>query len=1057
MSLTNKPASHAGFTRHRHRASTASLISTAASVVAPPPNITKDTGLSSRPHAHLRPAISICWGYTGRYHGRSNRPASASQPAFSVTSASHTDNAVAAVIIQVRTVTGGSILHDGYVLRRVQAETRTVSVRGLSSFGGDDRRFPPSSPKKPTEEELEEQGERNNDEADAKSTVSPWGGKRGGRDFVSELQLPPDYESRFLSWKEKEQEKLMKRFRKEFEEQEAKALKELAKRLEKEREEQGEKEEKEKKERREKEKEIERERRHEENKRDRIVEVKDGGSGKPETKSIPQPIPLLHPFSKFPQHQKEEHSQAAYREQRAQPKAAPEISLPGGAHAEAVTLTAEEVGSEVTSLPLENPSVVTLTPSTTPTGVSPLQEGGLRVSQAQEGPKPPAPQQKAQIPEVPIASQVAEVVDMLETPVAPAESMENVAAVESIPATVSETSSSADVEIANISEAEIKEDISIPANDNVDAASVEAEETSLEPVEAEAEALEAVEEEPRSLKEATSEEDVSLIEEAVGQPVEPIAEPEIAAHTLPIVSASSIPTPAVPEVDASAPALLPTADSAAVVENAPEPSPPATLDFSPIILAELSQMQKSLADVTGVVNKLDSTMDYELNSVLIQLRLWRREVEKLALKSGAAQPSLFLEDVQEIAEKPQVAPQSPVEYKILTISPDPPHHLLTTDLTVASGNAPVGTPGKSIQEFLPSLKSPYLFLQHVPTLTSEGWELVSGAEEMLVFRRKATQAASPAVEAPPQQESLAELLAEAEVSDFQPQPVVEEPTTVFEASSSGYNIRGIGGILKPQKPLRPYYNTEHLQFQGHGLGGIAGDGVSFSHGVNPVDMTPREATSVNEETDEKLVDEERERLLEWESKRTDAINSMQAALSETPRTVEAPTPSPAPISEETFEEKIKLNEAVEAQAATIKPEDTEAAPSSTEPEIAPGEEAGKKKKGSRTGRFFKRLGWLIVWGGAGLLVVKEVGYWSAQAAAKKKLEDATASGVVSAAPPATSGSVDRFGVEPPPYFSREGGAVRPGSRYSWSDREKRAEGGERFVGRNWGEGPSPSR
>ena len=518
-----------------------------------------------------------------------------------------------------------------------------------------------------------------------------------------------------------------------------------------------------------------------------------------------------------------------------------------------------------------------------------------------------------------------------------------------------------------------------------------------------------------------------------------------------------LPTPTIPSSAPRGPPFGEPPIAVAEPNLAPKTVPTTPETFT----VELSEIKDTLSQVTNVVTKLDSTMDYELNSILIQLRLWRRELERLSSTSGivpAGHQKLFIKDTKEVPESQKNTDNVPMEYKILTLSPTPPYHLLTTDLTVANTNTWT-TERNNISEFLPNLKEPYLFLQHLPNLTSEGWELVSGGAEMLMFIRKPRQIPSPVNTA-----------GSTEPTSTDVNPPTSEPTTVFESSSTGFSSSPNGtGILKPDKHLMYDYNDDgHLHFYGHGLGGIAGDGVSFSSvgvRVNPIDMTTydNDIYANPSATDDgkpspvtPSVEDEHEERTRWDEKRSSAVKSMREGLG-LASGEENPAPAP-PSTAVIAADKILTEPNTSAAELTNVVENTQTKADQTEAEgeaqvlvevktadntihgqappgesiareetsalgtTASAEEQGSSKKKGGGGAFFRRLGWTIVAIGAGTVLVKEVGYW---------YEDAEEKGVDTGRAGFSSTSGSDVAIPETSW-----GAVRPGQRYIWSERDR---------------------
>ncbi|KAF8426215.1 hypothetical protein EV426DRAFT_572683 [Tirmania nivea] len=836
--------------------------------------------------------------------------------------------------------------------------------------------------------------------------------------------LSPDYESRFLMWKEKEQRKLLERLRKEFEEQE----KELLDRQRKEAEEKEKREwklwKKEFKEARGFEKALREEDRMKELEKERQMRnsehVKDG------SKTVPHPVPVLHPYSRVPIYEKEtvdaeetaevrrkgvDKDAVAYREQKGQPGK-------GGVEEIESPLVVEAAGEGVVD------PVVGLEATRAPVGVDPLNREGLSVTQATDSPAMGLPD----------TEKVGE-------------------------------------EVSDVVPSELDQGAQPPSSTQI----VEEKLSEVEPTSKPEEAGNS----PLLVESEAESADQGLRPELI--PEEPAAEsaPEISAPTTeggPVLA----PPPPSPPAEEPVEAPAPSVEAAPKIEEVtPPPTPahevPAATPPPESITAELSQIKESLSQVTNVVSKLDSTMDYELNSILIQLRLWRREVEQLASTSGvipSSQRKLFIEDTAEAPETAKKSQSGPMEYKILSLSPTPPHHLLTTDLNVA--NAATRTVGgeKDISETLSKLKMPYLFLNRIPKLKTEGWEIVSGSPEMLIFARKPIAGALPSPTEGGFDSTTAVNPTPVEpTTRTEPMNPPNEVKTVFESSSThGFVDQETGTIvLKPKsenekKRLMYNFNDDgHLHFYGHGLGGIAGDGVSFSGinltpRVNPIDMTMQfepssHASSSSASSGEDLESGKQEVDHAWDEKRTDAVRSMREGLRLGEKAQEEARASVVEV-EEDVEEKRRMAEeeariideikavdnAVHGQA--IAREAAAAAEGGLPPSQGESEQQGQqKKKGGRVGRFFKRLGWTVVWLGAGVVVVKEVGYWSQKAEEKQKAE-AGGQGRMRR---------DGLGAQQAGEWNVVGGtgersgAARPGSRYSWSERESMREG-------RWGSG-----
>ncbi|RPB19353.1 hypothetical protein L211DRAFT_853271 [Terfezia boudieri ATCC MYA-4762] len=915
--------------------------------------------------------------------------------------------------------------------------------------------------------------------------------------------LSPDYESRFLMWKEKQQKRLLERLRKEFEEQE----KELLDRQRKEVEEKEKREwklwKKEFKEARgfenalrEKEmKEKEREKEREKEKQMRNSEhVKDG------SKTVPHPVPVLHPYSRVPIYEKEtidaeettevkrkeiDRDAVAYREQKGQPGK-------GGVEEIESPLVVEAAAEGVDP-------VVGLQVTRVPGGVDPLNGEGLPVTQATDSPAmvlPVAekvgeevveagPQELGQGAEPPSSKQLVEVkLGEVEPTPTPEEVGDASLLVES-------TEKSGNQVLRLVEAEHTPQGPVVESTPEISAPKIEGEPAFVPPpplLEAELVDEPSIAAAPPFAKPAPSTESASKVEEvnpssppapealAVTTKVEEVNPP---ARKAPAVTTKveevNPPAPEAPAVTTKVeevnppPPPVPEASAATTkVEEVNLPSPPApealrATNLPKSVSSELSQIKESLSQVTNVVSRLDNTMDYELNSILIQLRRWRREVEKLSSTSGIIPPqrNLFVEDVAVTPEAAEECQSGPMEYKILSLSPTPPHHLLTTDLSVA--NAATVDGEKDISEFLSKLKVPYLFLQRVPKLTSEGWKIVSGSTEMLMFARKPVAGAldgstTAVIPAPGESTTTTELM-----------NTPAGAKTVFESSSThGYVDQETGTIvLKPgsedeKKRLMYNFNDDgHLHFYGHGLGGIAGDGVSFSginltHRVNPIDMTmqfesPSDASS-SSSSEDGFESNKQEVDHAWNEKRTNAVRSMREGL----RLGKAQEEARARVAEvEDVEEKRRVEEeearileeikavdnAVHGQA--IAWEAAAAADRGLPPSQEEAEQQGQqRKKGGRVGRFFKRLGWTVVWLGAGVVLVKEVGYWSQKAEEKQKKvggqEVMERDGL--GAKEDGAGGGERWG------------GARPGSRYSWSERESVKEG--RWgsgSGRTWGE------
>lgn len=835
-------------------------------------------------------------------------------------------------------------------------------------------------------------------------------------DFKS-LQFP----SKLLSWQLKERQKLVEQLKKEIEEREDEQKKRLRKeheeavKQEKKRREREEMEAKEpehqKRKRKEHEEAVKQETKRREREemvakeleelsekerkrvlewhqlRDQERQVQYSQNVKDDNKPIPHPIPVLHPYTQVPLHEKinvdvqqitgrgkktgiVDRDEIAHREQKAQPgqDGVQEIGAPL-----VVEAAGEEVVSEMRGTPI-------------PAGVEPLKGEGLAVTQSSESPTVP------------------------------------------LPDTENAESAEGGLGVAGV----------VPAPEQAGDAPIFVELT----------------EGPTKSEDVAKQSDSPPLPKPVLAPSSSTGSP---VGGRPIATTSESLPPTEPKL---APKTAPT-----------------TLKS---VTTELSEIKASLSQVTNVVTKLDSTMDYELNSVLIQLRLWRRELGKLASTTGippAEYRKLFIEDSKEIPESQKNTDSGPTEYKILTLSPTPPYHLLTTDLTVANANE-WSDGGKKISEFLPNLKEPYLFLQHLPNLIAEGWELVSGGAEMLMFTRKPRQNISPVNTA-----------GTAEPTSTVVNPPVSELKTVFESSSTGFSSPPNGtGILKPDKALTYGYKDDgHLHFYGHGLGGIAGDGVSFSSigvRVNPIDMTtydndiPASPSAGDDGKPSPAIpsaEDEHEERTRWDEKRSSAVKSMREGLGLTAGEDPIPVPSNAVvtatdkvpselntssaeyITTQTTTDQTKKEEEAPVLAEFRTVDDTihgqaslgeaiareEASPLGTAP--SPGEQENAKKNGGiRT--FFRRLGWTIVALGAGTVLVKEVGYWYEDTGVEERRVETGRAG-------ASEGEVA--------VSETSWGTIRPGQRYSWSERDRVGQVGtsadmtERWGSREakaWGEG-----
>lgn len=818
--------------------------------------------------------------------------------------------------------------------------------------------------------------------------------------------FPPDFKSlqftsKLLSWQLKERQKLVEQLKKEMEEREdenqkrqhkehEEAVKQEKKRREREEKVVKEQENQERCEQEEKEeKELEK---LQKLRQDRVLEwhklreqerqMQYSQNVKDDNKPIPHPIPVLHPYTQVPLYERVnvdvqqitgrgkkkdvvDRDAIAYKEQRAQPgkDSVQEIGAPLIVEIAGVGAATEMGGTAI------------------PTGVDPLKDEGLAVTQASEGPTVPLPDTEE------------------------AQSAEN-----------------------ELGEAEV---VSIPEQaDNAPFLVKPTKETKhhgLEPTES----------------------------EDVGKQSD----------------LSPLPTPALPVGEPPVPVVLPFSGSSPSTEPNLVPKTPITIPDS--VTTELSEIKASLSQVANVVTKLDSTMDYELNSIHTQLRFWSRELEKLAMPP-TERGKLFIEDTKKIPVSQNNTDNGPMEYKILTLSQTPPYHLLTTDLAVANSNTWTAE-GKNVLEFLPKLKEPYLFLQHLPNLTSEGWELISGGAEMLMFTRKLRKITSPVNTA-----------GTAEPTSEEVNP--SEPRAVFESSSIGFSSPPNGtGILKPDKRLTYGYNDDgHLHFYGHGLGGIAGDGVSFSSigvRVNPIDMTTYENdiyANPSAGDDGKpsppitSAEDEHEERTRWDEKRSSAVKSMREGLG---LAAEGETPAPAPSNtavsavdkvlvepstsavEFTNDVKTTQTEAhqtkadeegeirtiIQGQASLGETITHEEAPPLGATTSTEEQENTRKKGGVRT--FFRRLGWSIVALGAGTVLVKEVGYW---------YEDAEERRVETGRTDVSSATESEVAVPETSW-----GAARPGQRYRWSERDRVGQVGmstdkpERWGRREakaWGEG-----